>query len=151
MPNHLCKEHFQGAFCRSLPTWVLVLLPLVSCNMPPSPFTDGFQTSSSIIPLKRGNVWSYRTTLYDQDGRVTRQYYDSTEIIDDTLYHGEQWFEYAPGFVPEAMAVRDSGLYGRRYDPGFLPPFSGSPYLFLKYPVTLRQSFLGGIFGVDSF
>jgi hypothetical protein len=105
----------------------------VAGNNLESNYTWSFTTTAgAIMPLAVGNQWEFLAEVIDT---LTGQIDSTLEIVSivrDTLIQTEQWFIDGSG---EVYTNRIEGLWGLSQ--------GGQPYLFLKFPATIGDSYFG--------
>ena len=70
--------------------FILTSLLLFSC----SNSTEPDETINELIPLKIGNKWNYKMTIYDSLGSISYREDITTSIDRDTFINGIKWYGY---------------------------------------------------------
>ena len=116
---------------------VLFVFLLVSwaCEDAGSPVNFG-ESSAPILPLKTGNTWSYRISLYDTLGSLIELYFDTVVVQSPTIVSGEEWYLWRD--PDEYLADQTSGTWYRNIRSDTM----SAPGLFYKYPVSVGESWI---------
>ncbi|MEI6089771.1 MAG: hypothetical protein WCR42_04925 [bacterium] len=73
------------------------------------------QEYNVIMPLKVGNVWIYKTTIYTNGFIGTMTSYDTITVKEETIINGEKWFVVGitgkSATIPYYITNTDVGLY----------------------------------------
>lgn len=89
-------------------------------------------TMGTIMPLAIGNKWEFWVAVYDTVSGDSATSLEFMEIVRDTLIATEQWY------IDNANRIyknKDDGLWSISS--------GGQPYLFLKFPATMGDSYFG--------
>jgi hypothetical protein len=107
------------------------LVFFAACSKDDTPVAPG--PGNSIIPLKVGNVWRFRSMLYDTTGAVTWNGVDSLVIVRDTVVNGTTWYRFLHG--DSWLTNQADGIWSAGFGPaGF------APNLTIKYPANAGDS-----------
>ena len=73
--------------------------------------------AKEIWPLKTGNVWIYKTTMFDEKGKLSLERYDTLTVLNDLLVGSELFYKVQTvestdkNTYVEFMINRDDGFY----------------------------------------
>lgn len=83
----------------------------------------------SIMPLKVGNTWTFRVSIYDTNGVPFSSSDEVLSITRDTTIGNEKWFRFGSSWVTN----RSDGLWRLTN--------SGTAYLVFKYPAKVNDTY----------
>ena len=96
----------------------------------------------SIVPLRMGLVWRYRTTRFDVDGTVLTTEYTTSDIQRSVTLDREHWYSGpGSGDTGNFRANRADGLYTRYHSRYLGLDYWSPPKRNLKYPVQVGEVF----------
>ena len=95
---------------------------------------DGLVLPAVIMPLKAGNEWTYRRTVYNNDLPVS---VDTSVLLiyRDTTIQNETWYILYASGDRQMLCNRDYGLWYWDID-------SSAPCLLAKYPATVGDQWI---------
>lgn len=112
---------------------IVILATLLACLVPHCKKDSNNPTNNpiigSIVPLKVGNSWTFRVSIYDTNGVILSTSMFTNSITRDTTIGNEKWF----GLESIWVINRTDGLWSRTS--------GGNPYLVFKYPANVNDSY----------
>ena len=106
---------------------VMCAVLFLSCDNNDSPL-DTTTDPGTIVPLKVGNQWVYRSNVYDASGSVIDSFLDTVKIVRSKTIGTETWYEDNTG---RTQTNRADGRW----------LYSDSAYLVEKYPAKLNDTY----------
>ena len=103
-----------------------------SCKQP----TEVNAEPDVIIPLKIGNLWVEKITIYDSLGNTMSTMIDTQKVINDTVIGNEKWYSYGTKYI--LFTNKPDGYYMRyinAYDTSY------SITILWKYPAMVNESY----------
>ncbi len=85
-----------------------------------------------ITPLAVGNQWEFRIWETDSNYAIVRMTFDTTRIVRDTLNSNQRWY------------IDSKGSLLSNHADGLWKMLNGSPFLYLKFPSVIGESYLFG-------
>jgi len=82
-----------------------------------------------IVPLKVGNSWSFKTTVYDTLGSIVSTTVDSFSVVSDTLINGKKYFIFS------------TGVLRWNNDSGFWITMAPDSLLLYKFPANVGDEY----------
>jgi hypothetical protein len=120
---------------------LLILLSgiiLTNCN----DTTDPSSSKHEIMPLKLGNYWVNKLTIYDRNGNLQKTSISTAKITFDSVWNGEKIYRMGNDENP---SNNGSGFYLNRIDGLYLwdiPNHAVKPELYWKYPANEGDKFI---------
>lgn len=117
----------------------LAALTLFGCDSNASPSANN--TGGQIVPLKIGNYWHYRLTLFDGLAEVVKGVQENyTRVVRDTIIAGERWYVLLKTF---GTTPPDSGeVFATNRSDGYYELFVTTPQLKIPYPANSGEKFV---------
>ncbi len=110
----------------------LSILAFASCKKDDNPVNPSL-IDKQILPLKTGNTWVIRATLFDTTGTTMWTIYDTLVVGKDSLFGSETWYQFTDKTI--FFTNKSDGLW--RMKTGSSPI---APALFFKYPANVGDS-----------
>ena len=114
---------------------ICIVVAGFSCHSRDAGVSSPVTNVDVIIPLAVGNQWVTHTASWDSSGRPNVTLVDTARIVRDTTVQFERWF------------VDKTGSCVTNRPTGYWVLSNSVPDLFLKYPVSLNDSY---VYGNDS-
>jgi hypothetical protein len=126
-----------------VPSIVLIVAMLVCCSCgveetaPVAP-----SVVKSILPLKTGLTWKYRSKRFEPDGTELSVEYAELKVWSSVIRDNERWYSYSLSDSWTYYANRVDGLYTRYHSTYAGLDYWSPPKLLLKYPVKEGDTFI---------
>jgi hypothetical protein len=112
-----------------------LLVGILICTLPSCKESNpaGPEGGQLIIPLRIGNTWSMRYTVYDSTGSTRGTIDDTFKVVTDTVVAGDTWYTIS-------STIFSTLYFANRSDGIWTLGTSTEPSLIFKYPANVGET-----------